>query len=501
MLVQRITTTDGDTLLYGGNYLYSSRYPRKKAVAAFPRSQKNTLYLIISPLLCYGLIDFYQNLYKSSAVILVEFTEALWNFSYSYYPHYLLRLKYLSKPDLYLLEDWLKEWEFLALNQLVVVYPSAGFSLKKETYKDFILQVQGIIEQHIHNQCLLKLMSMRWLKNFFHTICLPVFTYVSLPKTEVPVVVVGAGLTLEYHIRWLQKKSIYYYIVAVDTSLPVLKKYNIKPDVIIALESSPINLQDFIENKKFSDAVMLCDMSAHFQTARLHKGVTCFIQSTFSRASVFDRWQKIASMPRIIDYGSVGNTAIALALSLTVNQVILCGIDFAYQLGKSHAKGSYSHTLQLGCWRRTTGIPFFTDMLERNPRRVMGQKDFTVWSDDVLYSYARTLISTNSQRIVALSSPFSMYMGLSIWSDANDELIEKKTKLSWSIIEADKHKKYAFIQQEILYLQRFVEGDITLWPLLDYLFLGEFYDMEVAKTEQARYRAENFLLFWKELLA
>lgn len=64
-----------------------------------------------------------------------------------------------------------------------------------------------------------------------------------------PVLVVGAGESLEYCISDIKKHRESILILAVDTALSVLDLHHIKPDFIVAVDSQFYNFYDILGYK------------------------------------------------------------------------------------------------------------------------------------------------------------------------------------------------------------------------------------------------------------
>ncbi|WDI39038.1 DUF115 domain-containing protein [Entomospira culicis] len=497
-----IRALDGDTLRYQGRYLYSSRYPQRQALSRFPSIlSPNTLYVVVSPLLHYGLFEFVSQVPDNSAIICLELDATLAQFHRSYRLKETLNFRYLETMDSYLVEHWLKDWEFLALKTLVVIYASAGHQHLLANYTQFMDSIKVLVEQQHKNAQMLQRVHRRWLRNCIKQLASAPVTYTTLPRMERPIVVVGAGLTLEYARDWLAERAGSYYVIAVDTALPALMAYGITPDLMICLEASVINLLDFI-GVYYPDVPMLCDLSAHPQTKRLHAGETFFTLSDFSHASFYQRIREVFGLPSLIAGGSVGITAITLALQMSDQPIILCGIDFAFTLGKSHARGSYTHAMQLAGYHRLVGIPLLQATLERPLVKVQGVQDHLLDSDVVMQSYAQMLIHSTTKRIFTLNSPYAMAMGLPLWNDEISPMFaESKPKITWSSTAVHRAVHRAWCKREMTFLEQFINGDLSCWQELSYLFVGEEYSREIAQSSQAKRRAIEVLGWWQASMA
>jgi hypothetical protein len=161
-------------------------------------------------------------------------------------------------------------------------------------------------------------------------------------STTLPVVVAGAGPSLEASLAVMARTRERFVLVAVDTALPALAALAIAPDVVIALEAQAVNNQDFVgELPARTGSILACDLSVHPSAARLFEGRLCFFSSEFAPLQL---WQRLAAA-RLRPYpfpalGSVGVAAAHAALRITTDGVFLTGMDLSFPGTKTHANGS-----------------------------------------------------------------------------------------------------------------------------------------------------------------
>nr|WP_281347565.1 6-hydroxymethylpterin diphosphokinase MptE-like protein [Entomospira nematocera] len=341
---------------------------------------------------------------------------------------------------------------------------------------------------------MLQVVGKAWVRNTIKNMREKISVLSQFPKLEKPVIIIGAGLTLDKYITWLGDLQKYYYIIAVDTALPTLQQYNIIPDIVLVLESSPVNLLDFSEGIH-SDTTLIYDITAHPQTKRIHDGSSVSIMSDFSRDPFYQRLKEDLQLLTIPEVGSVGVAAISIALRMTTAEIILCGLDFAYLPGKSHARGSYVHTLQLQEWSRLTGIPKSLDLFSsRESFRIGGQGGQLLWSDDVLASYGSAIMKSDSKRIYTLSSPYSMDLALPIWEIVRDAEYQNSVKkpIYWDVHQISEEKwkilqirEQKYLEQNILFQNR---------ECMSYLYLG--YGNNDISANEYQQRAEQVYSLW-----
>ncbi|MCD6396117.1 MAG: hypothetical protein J7L71_01135, partial [Spirochaetaceae bacterium] len=126
----------------------------------------------------------------------------------------------------------------------------------------------------------------------------------------------------------------------------------------------------------------------------LKGNVTTFI-SNFANTKLLDRLEKYKLLPkRLPALGSVGITALYIALETSSNNVFFTGLDFSYKIGKSHANGSPGHFLNLGTTNRLKpleqpGIYYLRPLIHTKDK-----EGNPCISDLILSSYSKLKAST-----------------------------------------------------------------------------------------------------------
>ncbi len=226
-------------------------------------------------------------------------------------------------------------------------------------------------------------------------------------STELPVVVAGAGPSLDSTLEPLAALRDRFALVAVDTAVPALAARSIVPDLIVALEAQASNLQDFIPARAPAP-LLACELASHPSVARLYRGRLFFFSSAFAPLSIFDRLREAGILPTPAPgLGSVGVCAAYLALRLTPGDVYLTGLDFSFPGGRTHGRGTPYHLAMLHrCERvKPIGQLAYQAMAARDRVRIQGKGGDVIQTDGVLRSYRDTLkreTAGDAQRMVDL---------------------------------------------------------------------------------------------------
>jgi hypothetical protein len=163
-----------------------------------------------------------------------------------------------------------------------------------------------------------------------------------------PAVVVGAGPSLDEQLPGLRGVQEGAAIIACDTAVRPLLAAGVRVDIALAMDSSPANRKHFVDlpNRDFLpclyagvDPDLLRDYqetawlaaSAFFPTAELLDAVPG--PNTY-----------LMNKGWLVINGSVGSSAIDLALKLGAGSIYLAGLDLGYPAGRDHAVGTLYDT-------------------------------------------------------------------------------------------------------------------------------------------------------------
>ena len=157
---------------------------------------------------------------------------------------------------------------------------------------------------------------------------------------DLPVIIVGAGPSLDKNIATvaaLQKRQA-CAILAVNTAVPALAAAGCKPDMVFVAESKPRVLKDFAG----------LDMTETTLVAGIHTPLELDEIDFASRwlcvtaSAGIGTWvQHILSTPNISNGGSVSTVALAAAIHLGCDPIVMVGMDCAHgEGGTHHAEGT-----------------------------------------------------------------------------------------------------------------------------------------------------------------
>jgi len=187
-----------------------------------------------------------------------------------------------------------------------------------------------------------RLFSRNVLKNAAQAAVSPPLAQASVHR---PILVAGAGPSLDELIPFMRKHRKDFYLLAVDAAFRPLLDSGIRPDAVVAVESQCVSRRAFFGTKG-SGVPIIADLCARSANLRVSGGTVSFFMSEYAKLPLLGRIKKVLpDVPVFPPLGSVGLAAVEAALFLRGAEasVFVCGLDFSYPAGLSHCKESPSY--------------------------------------------------------------------------------------------------------------------------------------------------------------
>lgn len=156
-----------------------------------------------------------------------------------------------------------------------------------------------------------------------------------------PVIVIGAGPSLNKNIEYLRQAKGKAMLFCVDTAYRILVKYNIEPDLLVTLDGSELNAEHMKE-QDYSEIPLFMDLYSHRDIVQNHGKHTAKILLT-GRSYHSGWWERTLCSKEdsetFASGGSVATAAFSLARYIGADPVILVGVDLSYPGGACYADG------------------------------------------------------------------------------------------------------------------------------------------------------------------
>jgi hypothetical protein len=338
-----VETGGGFSLHFGNRWLYSRYQPRRtaeKAARDIP-VEADTLYLLVSPCLCHGLDTLASRLPSSSAVFGLELEASLLSIAKESFAKLELeparfRLCSSTTPATILTEAS----ELGKFRRVKEVRLCGGRDLHPREFDTLIDTISLNNRLAWRNRMTLVRLGRLWVKNVITNLATLPWDQVELSKaSQKPIMLCGAGPSLNQALPWIKKQANHLTIIAVDTAAGALAQSGVYPDQVVCLEAQAHNLPDFTPLSSL-ELTLVADISAHPASFRVVRGTKNLVSSRWMESRFLDRLSN-AGLPiqEVPPLGSVG----VLAARLAVQQgqtLFLAGLDFSFQRAITHCKGS-----------------------------------------------------------------------------------------------------------------------------------------------------------------
>jgi hypothetical protein len=363
-LPAEIPARRGSSVVYKGKTLLSRVDPvaQGERLAAKIPIKERTLYFCPSPLYGYGLSMLLERFRKEdgkySAVLCLEADEKLFQISHKALAaltdstpeardgQRLLALAKVSGPE-HICAFVRRTWGERVFRRVEAVRLTGGWQLFPGLYDEALGALRRELALEWGNAMTLIRLGRLYARNLIRNLAFLPEAENSLNFGSAPVLALGAGPSLDSFLDELSSFSggkipgeRPYKIICVDTCLPALHERGVLPDLAVILESQHWNLRDFsgARGRKIDAAL---DLSALPASARVLEGKRFFFATPWTGLRLWGRLEEAGFLPETFSpLGSVGLSAVALALRLGSGPVLCSGIDFSFTLDSYHARST-----------------------------------------------------------------------------------------------------------------------------------------------------------------
>jgi len=154
--------------------------------------------------------------------------------------------------------------------------------------------------------------------------------------TDIPVIIVASGPSLDKNIQELKKCVNKAIIIAAGTAIGALHKHGIKPHILMVTDATEV-MYEVIKDFFSQETLLVTATTAQHQIVTHYPGPKCFVKTSSS----FDK-EFMEYFPNIIEIRqtvSVATAAVDFANYCGARTIILVGQDLAYSAEKQHAVG------------------------------------------------------------------------------------------------------------------------------------------------------------------
>lgn len=379
-------TKGGLNVLYAHKLLYSEYEAEKgaeKAALAFLRSLKpvpRTLYIIPSPLLWYGAKLLTDGL-KGETIVAIECDPGLAEISSQHEPPVPC---YMSDDFSLSHMQELPGWPF---RRVALIPLNGGYRVQKHAYDSLVEVLSNTLMEYWHNRMTLIHMVPMWIRNLFTNLATAHRARaLGQLTTRKPVILAGAGESLEDLPRILGTRHKDFFLLAIDTALPFFMESGIEPDAVVSVDGQFYNFLDFVGTGAFEHTMLIADIITYPAIPRHFLNRTYLFMTHFWDTPFINRLN--ALIPDVLPaFGSVGIAGLEIAQRITSSAIYVCGLDYCYTLGKSHARGTTYGKLNERSCCRLLPMPAAGHQLSRGVVYVTARNGVSKLSDAALLGY------------------------------------------------------------------------------------------------------------------
>ena len=349
-----VETRQGVSVLYKDHFLYSKYDPSKAILNIISNLSipEYSIILIFSPVLWLGLKELLAKLPATSSIAVFEYEKPLFDFALENFPNELKdhlnnKIQIFNKSGIKNYFTFIQKQHF---RKCLKIDFSAASALYKDAYNKIFTLTQRVIDQFWKNRLTLIKFGRLYSKNIFKNLTLlsDAIPLASLYKSVTkPILVLGAGESLNTTILELKKNFSKLFIICVDAAAAPLLDNGITPDAIIAVEGQQVIEKSYIGTPADSKCLLIMDLVSRNHIPYITKGKYSFFVSNYADMNFFELLKNYNLLPPVIKpLGSVGLVSMEIALKLRKDintPVLFSGLDFSYSIGITHAKGTASH--------------------------------------------------------------------------------------------------------------------------------------------------------------
>lgn len=402
-----VTTPQGFSVSYNNKLLYSKYNPARAILQIIQNLNllPGTGILCCSAVLDYGLLELQQKLPENCFLFRCDFNSDLLNFTQENTE--ISSIPILSIDELYNLPVILTKADYKfecgityngsgKIKRIIKLDFSAGTLFNSDLYN----QLQEACTQAVltwwANRLTLTKFGRRYSQNFFKNLKLidkttPIENYIG--KISKPIIVCGAGESLNNGLQDFIQNSNDYFILCADTALQPLLRHKIVPDGVFIEEAQHVITKAFIgtttsKTQIFAGLSSINQISHFEDKAKLSYYTTEFFEGNFINTLK----EKNLLPPSNKPFGSVGLTAVYYALQFRKNDsipVFIYGLDFSYSAGITHTKGALAHNLRLASTNRLIPVQNYGASFNKNSIYVKSKNEKMFYTSPVMLNYSK----------------------------------------------------------------------------------------------------------------
>ena len=405
-----VAAKQGFSVSYNNRFLYSQYNPSKLIIEKINSLSilSGTIFLCNSAILEYGILELNKKLPENCLMFLCEFDSNLYQLMKDSYNKLLEKNKLsnvaiLTPQELYSLPSIIHKTNYTFENgfvftslgfykRFVRIDFSAGTFFNQQLYNSLEEACVNSVKTFWANRVTLVKFGRKYSYNLFKNLqkidkTVPIENY--FYKIEKPIIVFGAGQTLEKDIKIISQNANKFCILCADTALQPLLKYNVVPDGVFLEEAQNVIKQAFLGTLKynfhlFAGLSSIPELSEYIDIKKISYFTSLYTNANFLNNLQQNKLLPFANMP----FGSVGITTMYYATKFRKNKnvpIYYYGLDFSYSAGFTHTKNTIAHILRLSKSNKINQVQNYNAAFSNVAIKL--SKDNSCFSTPVLLGY------------------------------------------------------------------------------------------------------------------
>lgn len=409
---QLLKTQNGSSVLYRNKALYSKYSPARSILNQISSQSflPYTLVILASPVLDYGVLEILAKLDKTSFLLAIQPDELLYKFTQTNILEKNFTFLKSQNPNFAFLQIsevkkffsiFIKLDTVFSFKRLTIINSSA-LSLGDQSQKTFFENIKNkagnYLKEKLVNRLTLIQMGHGIAANFFKNLkklsqAQSDFKTVDSIKINKPILILGAGESLDANFNNIARYSEKFFIIALDAVAEKLSA-KLKIDAIVLLESQAFISNAFVGSFNANKLpILFADLSSFPSVPenwRSRGGEVLYYFTEYANANFLNRFKNLNLFSASFEsVGSVGLTAIQIALHLrksTKQPIFVAGLDFAYKKNFTHSK--YAFQVEKNFANSKKLLPLFSGNAFFNDNIIKQNiNSCEIFSNQALFSY------------------------------------------------------------------------------------------------------------------
>ena len=345
-----VTDTDGKEIK-----LHSAYDPIKETERNIDTFDKGRASIIIVSGIALGYhIKFLKEKYPDTKIIAIEKEKEILSKCNEYYPKNLNEIPVIN--SMHDIESIFSSVDLANFKGIANYRHKPSYQLNQKFYDEIVNNIKLFISSRISDLLTRFEFEEKWVENIFknlkHIEYAMDVSQLFGKFQGMPGIIVSAGPSLKNNVEELKKIKDRAVIVAVDTSLKILKCHDIEPHFVLTLDAQKHSVKHFsgINPKKtilIADIVSCPSILNSYKGKKIISTTSKYYQDpdgNFMRETTpMIDWieKKCSPLGDVQSGGSVSTSAFDLLLNMGCNPIILIGQDLAYTGREYHCSGTY----------------------------------------------------------------------------------------------------------------------------------------------------------------